>query len=339
MIHSSLKGIPVTCTRFGRAESSTRAGVDARVEGCSRFASPPLRRRTPRCRISLLVIVSVLLIPGISLLPACGDTSDVTSGAPFVSRELLLSPVHGTGIDTSVLDQGYVGATAYSSSRLKFQVVCGSMSYNYDLPGDGTPKAFPLNMGDGTYTFSIMQNTSGDRYVIVTSKTQTVSLPSDTLPFIRPNIFCNYNETSAVVRKAKELVTDAENEGDVLRNVYTWIDENIRYDKEKAASVNSGYIPDPDKTLSSGKGICFDYASLAAAMLRSQGIPCKVLTGYITPDDIYHAWNMVYINGTWKTVTISVNANTWSRIDITLSDNIGSERSGSSVAYTDRYTY
>ena len=52
-------------------------------------------------------------------------------------------------IDTSQLAQGVVGASARNDARLKFQVVKGEMSYNYDLPGDGTPIIVPINMGDG----------------------------------------------------------------------------------------------------------------------------------------------------------------------------------------------
>ena len=46
--------------------------------------------------------------------------------------------------------------------------------------------------------------------------------------------------------------------------------------------------------METGKGICFDYASLAASMLRSQGIPTKIIFGYVAPDNLYHAWNMFY---------------------------------------------
>ena len=42
--------------------------------------------------------------------------------------------------------------TGSSSSRLKLQVTRGEQSYNYDMPGDGTPVFVPMNMGDGTYT-------------------------------------------------------------------------------------------------------------------------------------------------------------------------------------------
>ena len=37
---------------------------------------------------------------------------------------------------------------------------------------------------------------------------------------------------------------------------------DVTYDEDKAATVETGYLPDIDETLSTGKGICFDYAGL-----------------------------------------------------------------------------
>ena len=95
------------------------------------------------------------------------------------------------------------------------------------------------------------------------------------------------------------------------------------------------------KTLSTGKGICFDYASLAAAMLRSQGIPTKLIFGYVSPDDVYHAWNMFYTEESgWVTVSFEVSGNSWNRMDLTFSAG-GAAASfvGDGSNYTDVYAY
>lgn len=52
-----------------------------------------------------------------------------------------------------------------------------------------------------------------------------------------------------------------------------------------------------DDTLKSSKGICFDYAALMAAMLRAQNIPVKLVTGNVSPNNLSHAWNLVYTMG------------------------------------------
>lgn len=177
-----------------------------------------------------------------SLLVACGGSSGGSggSGDPNSGESTTSGPAYSvpgsvalvtfnegaaqTGnecaIDTSQLAQGVVGASARSDARLKFQVVKGEMSYNYDLPGDGTPIIVPINMGDGPYTFRVMQNTSGNNYVELFSVIENVNLSSETAPFLVPNMFVNYNESSAVVAKARELAQGAANQGDVVRNIY-----------------------------------------------------------------------------------------------------------------------
>ena len=42
------------------------------------------------------------------------------------------------------------------------------------------------------------------------------------------------------------------------RQVYDYVVSSIAYDYEKAESVTSGYLPDVDETLATGKGICFE---------------------------------------------------------------------------------
>lgn len=273
-----------------------------------------------------------------------------TSGPDYTPpSSLSLSAFHSdaaqTGndcaIDTSCLAEGYVGAAATSSSRLKFQVSKGEMSYNYDLPGDNTPIVVPLNMGDGPYNFRVMQNTSGNNYVELFSVIENVKLNSDVAPFLVPNMFVDYDESSAVTAKARELAQGCVNQADIVRNIYEWVVDNITYDHDKAAQLAevTGYVPNPDETLASGTGICFDYASLGAAMLRSLGIPCKVVTGYVSPDNVYHAWNMVYIDGEWVSVEISIKPNDWSRVDLTFAASGAASTIGDGTSYTDRYTY
>lgn len=252
--------------------------------------------------------------------------------------------VAGPGtIDVSNCDLGYVGATVVSPSRCKLQVVKGDMSYNYDMNTDGTPITVPMNMGSGAYRIRIMQNTSASNYAEVGSVDINVALKSDFEPFLRPNIFCDYTSSSACVAKAMELASNAKNEGDVVKSIYEWMVSSIDYDTQKASELanTSGYIPNPDDTLQSGYGICFDYASLAAAMFRSLGIPCQIITGYVDPDDLYHAWNMIYIDGQWVSAQITVDSDKWTRIDLTFAaaDGNNSGYIGDGTTYTDRYVY
>ncbi|MDO4807014.1 MAG: transglutaminase-like domain-containing protein [Coriobacteriales bacterium] len=278
-------------------------------------------------------------------------SSDTTTGVEFEPPNEVDAPdfdpsgavsQNDGSIDTSSVNDGVVLAQAKSKSRLKFVVACGDMSYNYDLPGDGTPIACPINMGDGAYEFAIMRNVGGNDYVQTTSASAKVKLSSEFAPFLQPNLFCDYADDSACVQKSKELTADAQNVGDAVRAVCTYITDNVVYDTDKAESLGkvTGYVPNPDETFATNKGICFDYASLGAAMLRSIGIPTKIVTGYVSPNDLYHAWIMIYIDGSWTSAKFEVDPLSWSRIDLTFGTDSGSEELvGNGKTYTDRYVY
>lgn len=298
-------------------------------------------------RLGLLSCLFAALI-----LTGCGGGSgaEQTSGASFTPatsiNDVTFDEASATGengalIDTSHVAQGYVGVSATSQARLKLIVTSGEATYNYDIPEDATPAFAPLTFGSGAYQFRVMQNTSGNNYVELCSTTADVELESEFAPYLRPSIICNYSEDSACVAKARELVADATTQAEAVEDICEWIVGNVSYDDEKAAELAdaTGYISDPDETLSSGKGICLDYAALGAAMLRSQNIPTQIVTGYVSPDGIYHAWIMVYIDGTWTSAQFKVSANTWSRVDLTFAASGSGGTVGDGKEYTDRFVY
>ena len=74
----------------------------------------------------------------------------------------------------------------------------------------------------------------------------------------------------------------------------------MEYDKE-LFEINQGgrfYLPEIDSKFIEGKGICTNKTWIIATMLRSQGIPTKIVDGY---QELIgnHSWNEVLINGQW----------------------------------------
>ena len=246
----------------------------------------------------------------------------------------------GLRIDLSCLEQGYVALQAVGESRLKFQIIQGEMKYNYDISNEGVTSILPLNMGDGEYTLRLMENVGENKYACIWSETCQVKQADEFQCFLRPSDMSAYNEDSACVAVARELAARCATDTEVASAVYAYLVEHICYDNQKAATVQSGYIPVPDETLNTGKGICFDYASLAAAMMRSVGIPCKLITGYVD-QDVYHAWNCFYTREQgWVTVEIRATPNHWQRVDITFA--AGGTRAADlmdDAKYTTRFTY
>ena len=263
---------------------------------------------------------------------------------PYETAEFHPEEAHADGevlLDVSHVNKGYVAVSAKSDSRLKFQVRCGEKTYNYNISSDGEPSIFPLQCGDAEYTFRVMENTTESRYIELYSEVCNVVLDSEFEPFIRPSDYVPYTMDSDCVSRAKGMAATAVDSVDYIRKIYEFICYTVNYDREKAVTVSKSYMSDPDATLRAGKGICFDYAVLAAAMLRSQGIPTKVVFGYVSPNDLYHAWNMFYTEETgWITVSFEISGTGWTRLDLTFSaSGTDSEFIGDGSNYSDLYYY
>lgn len=204
-------------------------------------------------------------------------------------------------IDFSCADEGYISAVyTGKSERAKLRVRCGDVQYDHDLAADGTREFFPL-MGNGSYSVKVYELVTGKSYGEAVSAEFEVKIKSSTEMYLYPNKYSDFDSKSESVKKAAELCAGIDNKVEKIAAIFGYVTENITYDKKLAATVTSGYIPDPDRTLEKGKGICFDYASLMVAMLRSQSIPTRLVIGYAEPD-IYHAWNEIYTEETgWIT--------------------------------------
>lgn len=227
--------------------------------------------------------------------------------------------VDGIKLDLSAVEQGYIAISAAAERRLKLRVKKGEEEYTYNIASDGTPSIFPLQCGSGDYTFQVWENIEGTKYARIYSAQAAVVLADEFQPFLRPSDYVAYTADSQAVKTAAELAAGCATDAEVIRAVYEYVCANISYDDDKAETVPKGYLPDPDETLRTGKGICFDYAALTAAMLRSQGIPAKVVFGYTGPDDTYHAWNMVYADSAGRiTQDFAAAAGEWNRLDPTL---------------------
>ena len=195
-----------------------------------------------------------------------------------------------------------------------------SMTYDYRLKNDGTAELFPLQMGSGEYSVKVLLGPAPDgsgRFAVGLASTYNLRLSSANVNavWLNPNQMVNFDKNSKIVLKAAELVKDANARTDLqkVEAIYKFVIENLEYDTDKANKVAKGeivgYVPVIDEIMSAGMGICFDYAALFAAMLRSQNIPAKLVMGDVANPDpraprgstVYHAWNEFYLaeRGGW----------------------------------------
>jgi len=105
--------------------------------------------------------------------------------------------------------------------------------------------------------------------------------------------------TPAINNTAIDAVRGCTSRLERARRLYDWICANITYDAGKLALLDedpflleSGAVP----AFAERSGICFDIASLYAAMCRAVNVPVRLVTGDALGDGgwVSHAWNEVY---------------------------------------------
>nr|AIF26100.1 putative uncharacterized protein [uncultured bacterium Ad_136_J17_contig2] len=246
--------------------------------------------------------------------------------------------------DYSNCSKGYVSVNYTGSTKLKMLLKKDGGQYDYDIPAGGGIQYFTLSMGSGKYIVEIYEMVSGGKYVKLFSDTFTAKIADTTEMYLYRNQYINFNAASKCVAKASEVCAGCTTNLEKITAVFKYVTDTVTYDKALAASVTSGYIPDPDSVLAKKKGICFDYASLTAAMLRSQGVPTRLVIGYASPN-IYHAWNEVYTKETgWITAEIKLDSTGFNRIDATFYASASNKKNfadyiAKSGNYSDVYIY
>ena len=255
------------------------------------------------------------------------DSGESTAEAWDSTPQVLVPEAPGTSlmgnssieIDVSNISQGYLMARYVGNgAKVKFFIETpDQVRYTYDLPASQAYAALRLTAGNGTYTLDVREHVEGDLYSNLYMDTIDVSIDNEFSPFLYPNQYTWFTQDSQTVSKASDLTRGVKNGLEAVGAVYDFVITNISYDEEKARTVESGYLPDVDETLESGKGICFDYAALMTAMLRSQGIPTKLEIGY--SGEVYHAWISTWLKEKgWVENIIEFDGKNWSLIDPTL---------------------
>jgi transglutaminase-like putative cysteine protease len=233
----------------------------------------------------------------------------------LVGLAILVHPIAAAAanepvIDTARLEEGTVSISHVADQRLKVIIEKDGQQAKYDLRNDGMAETYPLQLGDGEYIVSVLENISGTKYRYVARQTVKVELEDDNRVYLASVQNVNWNYDMKAIAKANELTKGLESDSARIKKIYEYIVSNFKYDYDKMSTVQSTYLPDIENIYASGKGICYDFSSLFAAMLRSQGIPAKLVMGYTANVSGYHAWNEVYDSekGEWIVIDTTYDA-------------------------------
>jgi|GEM_PF-156451 len=247
------------------------------------------------------------------------------------------SVASASAFDLSNIGQGYVTVqyAPYGGGALKVGIRDDDtrMIQYYDYQ-PGTAASFPLPAGAANVSALLYEHIGGTSYrkidgvsfvveapvIQAPSVSQLPSdgsssvsnLPSSVTGYLSSVTEISFRQGDGISQKAAALTAGKKTTEAKAMAIYSYIVKNFSYDYDLYHDVLSGrvtrYTPDPNSILQSKKGICYDIASLYAAMCRSVGIPAKLVKGNSRPAGGYHAWNSVY----------NVETGSWVSMDLTL---------------------
>lgn len=294
-------------------------------------------------RIIKLVAVALLVC---LLLTACGSTGERDFSASVLVPNAGGSDVISNSaavIDFSNSSEGYIMVKYLGGNeKVKLQISMGGTTYTYEIIKRGEYEVFPLSLGDGSYKAAVYENVSGTKYSLCCGGEKNVKLKSEVSPFLYPNQYVDYTAETKAVKLSEKLAEGCESDLAVVTKVFDYVTQKIKYDYSLAEQLSGvtgvGYIPNLDNILDTGTGICFDYASLMAALLRCQRIPTKVNIGYVGTE--YHAWISVFIDDIgWVNGIIQFDGKNWTRMDPTLASTGSFDQMKDDAAYNALYFY
>jgi len=282
------------------------------------------KRNVNKKRIAGYIIISVLMLFMIMASVIAVSAADAVISNEKAKLDFTDSNSTGT-VKINVVAEA-------KDKKVKVTIEKGDKKYTYDLSNAGKVESYPLQWGNGEYNIKVLiQASDPTKYSVALTHKYKLELKDDKAPYMNTNQLVNYSKSTEIVKKAEELAK-GKTEIEKVEAIYKFVIESLEYDTKKATTVQSGYLPDVDKVVKSGMGICFDYAAVLAAMLRSQGIPAKLVMGYVkvpdTKDPVYHAWNEFYLTdkGWFKINEMKFDGKKFERVDPTFDSSNNSNK-------------
>lgn len=135
------------------------------------------------------------------------------------------------------------------------------------------------------------------RYEAVIAEGSPTARPSalETITYLRPSRYCQSDEVFAQARRQFRGLAGAE----LIAAVSTFVASSVTYTPGLSLGTDSAVT-----TLTSGQGVCRDYAHLVIALLRAMDVPARYAACYapgLEPMD-FHAVAEAYLDGAWYVI-------------------------------------
>jgi hypothetical protein len=134
-------------------------------------------------------------------------------------------------------------------------------------------------------------------FEVAMRRTPLPSALDDPRPWLRPERYIEVDD--ARIREAA-LALKRATATETAQAIYESVRTRLQY---------AGYVADDLgalQALRQGRGDCTEYAFLAVALARANGIPARMVGGYVTEGSAapraeeYHNWAELYLDGTWR---------------------------------------
>ena len=200
-------------------------------------------------------------------------------------------------VDASHLDCGYIMARGpQTQRRLKLRVSKDDVTMTYDLNGEGDFEVFPLQMGSGEYRCTLYRCVEGNRYSQEGAVSLKAQLSVENIAFLSPNQYVSYTPDSPAVLQSAQVCEGLTTQREKYDAICAYVQRNFTYDFVRAVNApESAKLADVDGCFERRRGICQDLAAITVCMLRVQGIPARLVIGYV--GDNYHAWTTAEVDG------------------------------------------
>ncbi len=235
-----------------------------------------------------LAIITLLIIP--SLFAQNIAVPQLISSASLMINESGTVLVHGGEMKDLLLKI----QVPISSEYQKVEV---DQPFEIDLNGNPYVEISRQNPAN-PFHYSIGMRVHATQRKTESLPEQTV-LSAQEMAFLSPT---NRTQSSdaQMVALAKNITLGAQDDFEKVALIAIWVHNNVRYNE-----YYLGQQEDALAVLQHRQGVCFEYATLFAALARASGIPARYITGYVYSERfgawLGHAWNEVYL-GEWVPV-------------------------------------
>lgn len=205
--------------------------------------------------------------------------------------------------DDSQLGKGFLGVSVIDDTDVVVRITQDGYKRVWPIKNDGSANVLPFSASKNPYDVLVAED-NGETGIFLGEYTVQSSSDSDEV-FLAPSMLVPYDEFEEVLMISRYLASISSNEEELLRNTVKYIESTYAQRKWYGNDDRLSGADHLNHILDEKSGACLDFATLFAALMRANGVPCKVVLGDVVGESRQaHAWNEVKINGEWRRVDL-----------------------------------